>query len=63
MNDGQQLIRASAIIAGIMVVGTLGYVVIEGWSVLDAVYMTVTTMATVGFGEIHPLSSRGRLAA
>jgi voltage-gated potassium channel len=61
VNDGQQLIRASAIIAGIMLIGTLGYVVIEGWSVLDAVYMTVTTMATVGFGEIHPLSPNGRM--
>src|SRR4029079_19442609 len=44
-----------------MMVGTLGYVVIEGWTVLDAVYMTITTMATVGFGEIHPLSPNGRL--
>src|SRR5205814_7472409 len=34
---------------------------IEGWSVLDAVYMTITTMATVGFGEIHPLSPNGRM--
>src|SRR3954454_170922 len=44
-----------------MLVGTLGYVLIEGWSVVDAVYMTITTMATVGFGEIHPLSQNGRL--
>ena len=44
-----------------MLTGTLGYMVIEGFNVLDAVYMTVTTMATVGFGEIHPLSPTGRL--
>ena len=43
-----------------MLIGTLGYMFIEGWGVLDALYMTVTTMATVGFGEIHPLSQQGR---
>src|SRR5688572_28099208 len=41
--------------------GTLGYMLIEGWNVIDALYMTITTMATVGFGEIHPLSPRGRV--
>src|SRR5688572_753789 len=49
------------IIVLIMLTGTLGYVVIEDWNVLDALYMTITTMATVGFGEIHPLSPRGRV--
>ena len=44
-----------------LLVGTLGYVLIEGWSLEEAAYMAVTTVATVGFGEIHPLSSRGRL--
>lgn len=34
---------------------------IEGWPLLDAVYMTVTTLATVGYGEIHPLSPTGRI--
>jgi voltage-gated potassium channel len=34
--------------------------VIEGWPVWDAFYMTVTTVATVGFGEVHPLSMRGQ---
>ncbi|MDP3480566.1 MAG: NAD-binding protein [Desulfoprunum sp.] len=42
-------------------VGTVGYVIIEGYPLLDAVYMTVITIATVGFGEIHPLSQAGRL--
>jgi len=43
----------------VMTGGTLGYVVIEGWSTWDALYMTVTTMATVGFREVHPLSPAG----
>ena len=44
-----------------MLTGTLGYITIEGWGLLDALYMTITTMATVGFGEIHPLSPTGRI--
>src|SRR4051794_6707611 len=44
-----------AILAG----GTLGYILIEGWSPWDAFYMTVTTVATVGFHEVHPLSRAG----
>jgi voltage-gated potassium channel len=42
-------------------IGTLGYMQIEGWNVLDSVYMTVITLASVGFMEVHPLSSEGRV--
>ena len=45
-----------AIVAG----GTAGYVVIEGWDPWDAFYMTITTVATVGFREVHPLSRAGQ---
>jgi len=45
----------------LFIVGTVGYVLIEHWSFLDSLYMTVTTIFTVGFGEIHPLSSGGRV--
>ena len=41
--------------------GTVGYMAIEGWSPLDALYMTVTTLATVGYGEVHPLTTGGRI--
>lgn len=41
--------------------GTVGYMLIERWDLLDALYMTLTTMATVGFGEVHPLSTAGRI--
>jgi len=44
-----------------LVYGTAGYVVIEGFGVLDALYMTVTTLTTVGFGEVEPLDPAGRL--
>jgi voltage-gated potassium channel len=43
----------------IIAAGTLGYVVIEGWSVWDGLYMAVTTVTTVGFREVHPLSRAG----
>jgi voltage-gated potassium channel len=41
--------------------GTLWYSLVEKWSLLDAAYMTVFTLATVGYGELHPLGKRGRL--
>jgi voltage-gated potassium channel len=45
----------------LMVMGTAGYMIIEGWNALDALFMTVTTLATVGYGEVHPLSNVGRI--
>lgn len=45
----------------IILVGIVGYHTIEGWPWFDALYMTVITLATVGYGEIHPLSFNGRL--
>lgn len=44
-----------------MVGGTAGYMLIEGWSLLDALYMTVITITTVGYNEVHPLSTAGRV--
>src|SRR5204863_1024336 len=42
-------------------IGTVGFVVIEHYPVFDAFYMSLTTMTTVGYGEIHPLSRVGRV--
>jgi voltage-gated potassium channel len=48
-------------LAVIVVFGILGYVLIEKWSLLDAVYMVITTLFTVGFQEVRPLSSAGKI--
>ena len=39
----------------------MGYRIIEGWSFLDSIYMTITTITTVGYTEVHPLSAAGRI--
>ncbi|RME50322.1 MAG: potassium channel protein [Caldilineae bacterium] len=49
------------LLAAILLAGTGGYVTLEGWSPLDAFYMTVITLTTVGFGELYPLSAAGRI--
>lgn len=42
-------------------IGTLGFITIEGYSFIEALYMTVLTISTVGFGEVRPLSTGGRV--
>ena len=61
MNPQQRLLWGIYAFAAILVVGTGGYVLIEGWSFLDAIYMTVVTITTVGYNEVHPLSDGGRI--
>src|SRR5258706_11792128 len=52
---------AVALLLIILAGGTAGYIFIERWSFWDAFYMTVTTVATVGFLEGHPLSFAGQV--
>ena len=42
-------------------VGVAGFMIIEGYTFLDALYMTIITVSTVGYGEVHPLSDRGKI--
>lgn len=49
------------VIIGVVVAGTLGYVLLEGWPIGDGLYMTVITLTTVGFREVHELDGPGRL--
>ncbi|RMF20311.1 MAG: potassium channel protein [Cyanobacteria bacterium J083] len=48
-------------LAGLFVSGTIWYWLVERWSFLDSIYMTVITLSTVGFSEIRPLSDRARI--
>ncbi len=52
---------AVGLILSVFVAGTIGYTVIEGWSILDAFYMTVITVTTIGYGETNELSAKGRI--
>ena len=56
-----RLARGLTTLVALAVVGVVGYVVIEGWSVLDSAYMVVVTFTTVGYAEVNPLSQTGRL--
>lgn len=49
------------ILLSLWVIGTIGYVFIEDYSWFDAFYMTIITVATVGYQEVHPLSVEGKL--
>ncbi len=56
--------RFAPIVIGLIVlpaIGMLGYRWIEGWSFLDALYMTVITLSSVGYSEVHSLSTGGRI--
>ncbi len=45
----------------LLVIGTVGFHLIEGWSLFDGLYMTLTTLTTIGYQETHPLSHAGRV--
>jgi voltage-gated potassium channel len=48
------------LILALMAVGTAGYTLIEGWPLWDSFYMTVITITTVGYEEVHPLTRAGQ---
>jgi len=55
----RQFHLAVALLAVVLAAGTIGYVVIEQWSAWDAFYMTVISVTTAGYREVHPLSRAG----
>jgi voltage-gated potassium channel len=57
----KELMAGTLALVGVLIIGTSWYSLIERWSWQDAAYMTVITLATVGYGETHPLGTRGRL--
>jgi voltage-gated potassium channel len=57
----EKVLLTAALIILIVSFGTIGYMTIEGWAFFDSLYMTIITLTTVGYGEVHNLSDRGRL--
>jgi voltage-gated potassium channel len=57
----RKIISLTTCLLVLLLAGSLGFVWIEGWSFFDALYMTVTTLSTVGYGEIRPLNRVGRI--
>src|SRR6201997_5256785 len=61
MKSFRNLRTIAALLALVMAIGTAGYHYIEGWPWFDGFYMVVTTLTTIGYQEVHPLSHAGRV--
>jgi voltage-gated potassium channel len=57
----RKIAQWTASLLALLVAGSLGFMWLEGWDFFDSLYMTVTTLTTVGYGEIHPLDRLGRI--
>jgi voltage-gated potassium channel len=57
----RRLLNIGLLFAAVIVLGGIGYALIEGWSWVDAFYMAIITITTVGYGEVHPLTPAGKL--
>jgi voltage-gated potassium channel len=59
----RRFLVVGGVLVSAMLMGTLGFRLVEGWPLFDAFYMALITLTTVGYGEIHPLSFQGRVFA
>jgi voltage-gated potassium channel len=57
----RELVGANLALFALLMLGSVGYVVIEDWSWMDALYMTFITLTTIGFGEVREMSDLGRI--
>ncbi|HBF42516.1 MAG TPA: hypothetical protein DDW42_02585 [Desulfobacteraceae bacterium] len=60
MSFNRRIVVAIILCLGVLAAGTLGYVIIEDYTVPEGMYMSLITITTVGFGEVKPLSEAGR---
>ena len=61
MTPFRKVLIALTLMLGLLVLGTAGYMLLEGYSLIDALYMAVITLGTVGYSEVKPLSDIGKL--
>lgn len=61
MGFRRRLLIIAFLIIAVIATGTAGYTILEGWGFLDSLYMTVITITTIGFEEVHDLSTAGRV--
>ena len=57
----RRLLWSAAILVGVALYGVAGYMLVEGWSFLDAAYMVVLILSSVGFREVRPLDTGGQI--
>ncbi len=61
MNTTRHLAISIVLMSLIIIIGTVGYMMLEGWGTLDALYMTIITISTVGYREVHDVGVAGRV--
>ena len=61
MNRERRIEKTLLLLLLVVTFGVIGFITIEGWSFLDALYMTVITLSTVGYRELYPLSPYGKV--
>ncbi len=61
MQIGKHIIRIAIFFFLIQFLGVIGYMTIEGWTFLEALFMTIITVSTVGYDHLHPLSTTGQV--
>jgi voltage-gated potassium channel len=61
MTPVRRLVVGALLFFGLYAFGVLGYMAIEGWSFIDSLFMTAITVTTVGFEEVHPLDTGGKV--
>ena len=61
MDTTRHLLISVVLSTLIIIIGTAGYVLIEDWGILDALFMTIITISTVGYREVHDVGTVGRI--
>lgn len=61
MSSKHKLVYPFVALTGVIIFGTFGYMMVEKWNFFDAIYMTIITLTTVGYEEVHRLTSEGRV--